>query len=111
VDSRWRRGGLHVVEAGDRPHRRIARRALELRLRRLAADAAVVVGRFAHAFEGVEQPEVSRGVAARHQRERHGHHAAPAPHAAFDDVACDAVTHEVVDGTEQAGAALQAVIV
>ena len=67
-----------------------------------------MLGGLAHALEGVEEIEVARGVAARHQGQCHEHHAATTPHAAFDDVAGDAMLHDMIDGAQQTRSALQA---
>ncbi len=64
--------------------------------------------RFAHALEGVEEVQVARGVAARHQGQCHQHHAAAAPDAAFDDFAGNAVLDDVIHRSDEAGAPLQA---
>ncbi len=100
--------GLDVGKAGLAPDAGAARRPRQARRGALAVRVAVGGGGLAHALEGVVEPEIARRVAARQQRQRREHHAAAAPDAALDDVAGDAVAHEVVDRAEQAGAPVEA---
>ena len=99
--ARLRHAGLDVLEACDGPDvgRLLAGR--QQLLGRRAVEAPILLGRFGHALERVEQVQVAVGHAACEEGVCDRLHAAAAPNATLDDRTWDIVVGDVSRGNDE----------